>query len=167
MSGINLAILWTECFNKHNNLDILSFNRKNNSWLKIIFLKTLQFLYFRTRNKQFSIQGEPKNVWSNKQDIGSNLLNFGDQLIWPILMRFWDWIKLSMITFLLSIITFLSNLTRKKFCIFFCGTMLFSKKNPKHCKNTMHDNFIKKNFSEDKIFKTFFNLSCSILNKKV
>ena len=76
MSGINLAILWTECFNKHDNLDILSFNRKNNSWLKIIFLKTLQFLYFRTRYKQFSIQGEPKNVWSNEQYIGSILLKF-------------------------------------------------------------------------------------------
>ena len=62
MSGINLAILWTECFNKHNNLDILSFKRKNNVWLKIIFLKTLQFLYFRTEINNFLYRVSQKTM---------------------------------------------------------------------------------------------------------
>ena len=158
MSGINLAILWTECFNKHDNLDILSFNRKNNSWLKIIFLKTLQFLYFRTRYKQFSIQGEPKNVWSNEQYIGSILLKF-----WRSLYQSIDPTDLNEIGWNYPWLLFCFPLSlsfqiwpEKSFADFFVVPCYFPKKIQKHCKNTMHDNIsLKKFLSEDKIFKTF------------
>ena len=59
-----LSILYAQCFNKHNNL-VKTFKasiEKTIHDLRIYLKGVYIFCFLKTKNKQFSIQAESKNV---------------------------------------------------------------------------------------------------------